>query len=101
MKKNFSIWKNEKKTQPNHPDFIIKVMLDEPRTFTTKDGKEITMRSERKGACWTKEASGGKKYMSCELEIEDPIVIPQENKPLDASKVPYPEESISPDDIPF
>lgn len=50
--KEFQLWKNNKKTQDNHPDYNICIVED--NTF-----KYI-------GACWKRE-SKGKSFLSCKL----------------------------------
>lgn len=108
MHQTINIFKNDKKTSENQPDYRMTVKTDEALV-------EI-------GAVWLKKTKEGKTYMSCKLAEErtyngksyDGYVllkeseydnlkklvvqdIPEETTP----KMEYPQEDINPDDIPF
>jgi uncharacterized protein (DUF736 family) len=65
---NFTIWPNKFKKEEKHPDYEIKIKLDQPDTYTKKDGTEGTANSRKVGACWKKEGPSGDKYLSCVVE---------------------------------
>lgn len=108
MIQQFNIYKNDKKTSDNHPDYRMVA-------------KENNVASEI-GAIWLKKGNEGKTYMSCSLSESrsyngkdyDGYVLIKESeydnlKKLVVQDVPevtgpeieYPADDINPDDIPF